>query len=140
MLPGQIADTLRDAYHGGDVDVTDTDGIRARQAREQERADYGKKYEGKAFEGVTDAMRLYEADGSHLVLPGIADTIEGKPFALRPHQKSAVWRIIQKGNTLVAHAVGAGKTYEMIAAGMMECNFSKITNISILLVNSLFLL
>ena len=43
MLPGQIADTLRDAYHGGDVDVTDTDAIRARQAREQERADYGKK-------------------------------------------------------------------------------------------------
>lgn len=56
MLPGQIADTLRDAYHGGDVDVTDTDAIRARQAREQERADYGKKYDGKAFEGVTDAM------------------------------------------------------------------------------------
>ena len=56
MLPGQIADTLRDAYHGGDVNVTDTDAIRARQAREQERADYGKKYDGKAFEGVTDAM------------------------------------------------------------------------------------
>jgi hypothetical protein len=56
MLPSQIADTLKDAYHGGDVDVTDTDAIRARQAREQDRADYGKKYEGKAFEGVTDAM------------------------------------------------------------------------------------
>ncbi len=72
----------------------------------------------RIYNDTYNAMRLYEADGSHLVLPGIADTIEGKPFALRPHQKSAVWRIIQKGNTLVAHAVGAGKTYEMIAAGM----------------------
>ena len=37
---------------------------------------------------------------------------------LLPHQKAAVWRIMSSGNTLLAHAVGAGKTYEMAAAGM----------------------
>jgi hypothetical protein len=37
---------------------------------------------------------------------------------LRPHQKDAVWRIIQSKNTLLAHAVGAGKTYTMVAAAI----------------------
>ena len=52
-------------------------------------------------------------DGSHLTLPGISSDI-----ALYAHQLNAVWRIIQSGNTLLAHVVGAGKTYVMIAAGM----------------------
>ena len=39
-------------------------------------------------------------------------------FELRPHQKNAVARIIYGGNTLLAHAVGAGKTYECIAGAM----------------------
>jgi len=57
-------------------------------------------------------------DGSHLALPGIADYLEGKPFELRPHQKDAVWRIVKTGNTLLAHEVGAGKTFVMSAAVM----------------------
>lgn len=52
-------------------------------------------------------------DGSHLTLPGVS-----LRFKLMPHQKNAIWRIIQDGNTYIAHAVGAGKTYEMVAAGM----------------------
>ena len=52
-------------------------------------------------------------DGSHLELPGSSNIIE-----LRPHQKDAVWRTIQNGNTLYAHEVGAGKTFTSIAAGM----------------------
>lgn len=52
-------------------------------------------------------------DGSHLTLPGIATK-----YKLHPHQKRAIWRMIQTGNTYLAHAVGAGKTLEMIAAGM----------------------
>ncbi|GAB4427924.1 MAG: hypothetical protein Kow0031_08050 [Anaerolineae bacterium] len=53
-------------------------------------------------------------DGSHLNLPGTAADI-----AMRPHQKDAIWRIVQGGeNTLLAHQVGAGKTFTMIAAGM----------------------
>lgn len=54
-------------------------------------------------------------DGSHLTLPGVSALIQ-----LRPHQKRAVWRVIQQGDSYLAHAVGAGKTMEMIAAGMEE--------------------
>lgn len=64
-------------------------------------------------------------DGSHLALPGLATTIidgDGDiiPFDLRPHQKDAVWRVVQSGNTLLDHVVGAGKTFTMIAAGMEQ--------------------
>jgi N12 class adenine-specific DNA methylase len=52
-------------------------------------------------------------DGSHLDFPGMNQTID-----LRPHQKDAIWRIMSSGNTLLAHCVGAGKTFEMAAAGM----------------------
>ncbi len=62
-------------------------------------------------------------DGSHLTLPGLATQITDSsgnliPFELRPHQKSAVWRMVQNGNTLLDHVVGAGKTFTMIAGGM----------------------
>jgi N12 class adenine-specific DNA methylase len=64
-------------------------------------------------------------DGSHLTLPGLATSIakaDGTvvPFSLRPHQKNAVWRAVQSGNTLFAHVVGAGKTFTMIAAAMEQ--------------------
>ena len=52
-------------------------------------------------------------DGSHLDYPGMNQTIR-----LRPHQDAAVWRAMSSGNTLLAHCVGAGKTYTMAAAGM----------------------
>lgn len=58
-------------------------------------------------------MVLREYDGSHLTFPWINPEI-----TLRPHQKDAVWRMLTSGNTLVAHCVGAGKTWEMQAAGM----------------------
>ena len=52
-------------------------------------------------------------DGSHLDFPGMNQTI-----SLRQHQKDAIWRGMSSGNTLLAHAVGAGKTYTMAATGM----------------------
>jgi N12 class adenine-specific DNA methylase len=52
-------------------------------------------------------------DGSHLDFPGMNQTIH-----LRPHQNDAVWRGMSSGNTLLAHAVGAGKTFTMAATGM----------------------
>jgi len=58
-------------------------------------------------------IRLRQYDGSHLTFPGMSPNIK-----LRKHQVDAIARIIYGGNTLLAHAVGAGKTYEMIAAGM----------------------
>lgn len=53
-------------------------------------------------------------DGSHLTLPGLGVDMP----ALRPHQKNVIWRIMQGGNVLMWHIVGAGKTYPMIGAGM----------------------
>jgi len=58
-------------------------------------------------------IRIRTFDGNHLTLPGANPLIQ-----LRPHQKAAVWRILQTPNTLLAHVVGAGKTYTMVAAGM----------------------
>ena len=52
-------------------------------------------------------------DGSHLDFPGMNQTI-----TLQPHQKDAVWRGMSGGNTLLAHVVGAGKTFTMAATGM----------------------
>ena len=52
-------------------------------------------------------------DGSHLDFPGMNRTI-----TLNPHQKDAIWRGMSSGNTLLAHAVGAGKTFTMAATGM----------------------
>ena len=52
-------------------------------------------------------------DGSHLDFPGMNEAL-----SLRPHQKDAVWRGMSSGNTLLAHVVGAGKTFTMAATGM----------------------
>ncbi len=57
--------------------------------------------------------RLRTFNGDHLTLPGASPAIN-----LRSHQKAAVWRILQTPNTLLAHVVGAGKTYVMVAAAM----------------------
>ncbi|WP_203234341.1 LPD38 domain-containing protein [Burkholderia mayonis] len=54
-------------------------------------------------------------DGSHLTLPGVS-----LRFDLRENQKRAIWRGIQEGDMYLAHAVGAGKTFTMIATGMEE--------------------
>ena len=52
-------------------------------------------------------------DGSHLDFPGMNQNIK-----LRPHQDDAVWRGMSSGNTLLAHTVGAGKTFTMAATGI----------------------
>lgn len=57
------------------------------------------------------ALRQY--DGAHLTLPG-----SNPGVVLRPHQKDAIWRILQTGNTLLGHQVGTGKTFTMIGAAM----------------------
>ena len=54
-------------------------------------------------------------DGSHLSLPGVS-----LRFKLHPHQLRSIWRQIQTGDTYLAHAVGAGKTIEMIAGAMEQ--------------------
>jgi N12 class adenine-specific DNA methylase len=63
-------------------------------------------------------LRLRKFDGSHLTLPGMARELL-RDRDLGQHQKDAVWRILQSGSTLLAHVVGAGKTWTM-AASVME--------------------
>ena len=60
-----------------------------------------------------NSTRPREYDGNHLVFPGMNPEI-----TLRPHQANAIARILYGGNTLLAHVVGAGKTFEMTAAAM----------------------
>ena len=60
-----------------------------------------------------NSIRLREYDGSHLPFDGINPEIK-----LRPHQKDAIARGLFGGNTLLAHEVGAGKTFEMIGIAM----------------------
>ena len=67
----------------------------------------------KLYNEQFNCMREREFDGSHLTFDGMNPNIE-----LREHQKNAVARVLYGGNALLAHAVGAGKTYEMIASAM----------------------
>ena len=60
-----------------------------------------------------NGIRPREYDGSHIVFSGMNPEI-----TLREHQKSAIAHVLYGGNTLLAHEVGAGKTFEMVAAAM----------------------
>ncbi len=60
-----------------------------------------------------NCVRLRTFNGDHLALPGASSAVD-----LRGHQKAGVWRILQTPNTLLAHVVGAGKTYTMVAAAL----------------------
>ncbi|WP_334304323.1 SNF2-related protein [Eisenbergiella porci] len=60
-----------------------------------------------------NSTRPREYDGSHIVFSGMNPEIQ-----LREHQKNAIAHVLYGGNTLLAHEVGAGKTFEMVAAAM----------------------
>ncbi|NSC26696.1 DEAD/DEAH box helicase family protein [[Eubacterium] rectale] len=78
---------------------------------EPERRQKYVEYYNETFNNI----RLREYDGSHLQFPGMNPAI-----VLKPHQKNAVARILLGGNTLLAHCVGAGKSFEMMAACMEQ--------------------
>lgn len=67
----------------------------------------------KIYNEKFNSLRPREYDGSHLVFSGMNPEIQ-----LREHQRNAIAHIIYGGNTLLAHCVGAGKTFEMVAAAM----------------------
>ena len=67
----------------------------------------------KLYNEKFNSIRPREYDGSHIVFSGMNPEI-----TLREHQRNAVAHILYGGNTLLAHAVGAGKTFEMVAAAM----------------------
>jgi N12 class adenine-specific DNA methylase/SAM-dependent methyltransferase len=67
----------------------------------------------RTYNDTYNSLRPRQFDGSHLVFPGLSQGI-----TLRPHQTNAIWRGMCGGNTLLAHCVGAGKTFTMAATGM----------------------
>jgi N12 class adenine-specific DNA methylase len=67
----------------------------------------------RLYNDIYNNLRPRLFDGSHLDFPGMNQNIK-----LRPHQDDAVWRGMSSGNTLLAHVVGAGKTFTMAATGM----------------------
>ncbi len=72
----------------------------------------------KLYNEKFNSIRPREYDGSHIAFNGMNPEIE-----LREHQRNAVAHILYGGNTLLAHAVGAGKTFEMTAAAMEAKRF-----------------
>jgi N12 class adenine-specific DNA methylase len=102
------------------VNATETEGARDKQEKIKERFkawlwedDQRRERLCRLYNEQFNSDRLRVFNGSHLTLPA-----SSRQVALRPHQKDAVWRIIQSKNTLLAHAVGAGKTYTMVAAAI----------------------
>ena len=75
--------------------------------KDPERRNHLVRYYNDTFNSV----RPREYDGSHITFGGISPEI-----TLRPHQVNAIAHILYGGNTLLAHKVGAGKTFEMVAA------------------------
>jgi N12 class adenine-specific DNA methylase/SAM-dependent methyltransferase len=67
----------------------------------------------RVYNDTYNNLRPRLFDGSHLDFPGMSQAV-----TLRQHQKDAVWRGMSSGNTLLAHAVGAGKSYLMAATAM----------------------
>ncbi|HEX9001627.1 MAG TPA: SNF2-related protein, partial [Blastocatellia bacterium] len=117
-----ITDEVK-APDGGTRRVVNDNETIAAQAKQleikQKFAEWVWKDEGRAatliriYNERFNAFRKREFDGSHLVLPGMSADI-----TLYQHQKNSIWRCLQDRATLLAHCVGAGKTFTMIAAAM----------------------
>jgi N12 class adenine-specific DNA methylase len=118
--PATVYDTLED----GTRVVNPAETIAAREKQEAidarfaewlwsdgDRADRLARVYNRTF----NATVLARYDGSHLTLPGLSAA-----FTPHPHQRDAVWRIVSTGDTLLAHAVGAGKTATMVMAAMEQ--------------------
>ncbi len=75
-------------------------------------------------------IRHRQYDGSRLALPGISPLVQ-----LRPHQLDAVMRIRSGNNTLLAHCVGAGKTYTMIAGAMEQIRLGLANKVALVVPN-----
>ncbi|MDE7371115.1 MAG: hypothetical protein K2N07_05130, partial [Desulfovibrio sp.] len=84
MIPGDVADTIRDAWAGGDIDVTDKADIERRAQKEREREAYFRKYQGKTFEGIPEAMGSMGYSGGTMLATlgaGAAGTAVAGPVA-----------------------------------------------------------
>ncbi|NUM81447.1 DEAD/DEAH box helicase family protein, partial [bacterium] len=102
------------------VNAQATEAAREKQERIKERfkewiwSDDGRRDRlCRLYNDTFNHTRVRTFNGDHLTLPGASGAIE-----LHGHQKAGVWRILQTPNTLLAHVVGAGKTFTMVAAAM----------------------
>lgn len=102
------------------VNAQATEAAREKQERIKERfkewiwSDDGRRERlCRLYNDTFNHTRVRTFNGDHLTLPGASGAIQ-----LHGHQKAGVWRILQTPNTLLAHVVGAGKTYTMVAAAM----------------------
>jgi N12 class adenine-specific DNA methylase len=103
--------------------ILNADATTAAQAAQEKIRQQFQKWSARS-DWKPELQRLYndaynnlaqvEYDGSHLTFPGMNPSI-----TLKAHQLNAVWRVLQEGRALLAHEVGAGKTFEM-AASIME--------------------
>ena len=118
----RIFDMVRDA-EGMEHPVLNQQETQAAQAKQQQIEEAFKEWIWQDQTRRQQMVRLYnerfnstrprEYDGSHILFHGMNPEI-----VLRPHQRNAVAHILYGGNTLLGHVVGAGKTYEMVAAAM----------------------
>jgi hypothetical protein len=102
------------------VNAQSTEAAREKQERIKERFkewvwsdDSRRERLCRLYNDTFNHTRVRTFNGDHLTLPGASGAIQ-----LHAHQKAGVWRILQTPNTLLAHVVGAGKTYTMVAAAM----------------------
>ena len=102
------------------VNAQSTEAAREKQERIKERFkewvwsdDSRRERLCRLYNDTFNHTRVRTFNGDHLTLPGASGAIQ-----LHSHQKAGVWRILQTPNTLLAHVVGAGKTYTMVAAAM----------------------
>lgn len=112
-----VYDTIKDKPV---VNAQDTEAAREKQERIKERFkgwvwsdDSRRDRLCRLYNDTFNHTRLRTFNGDHLTLPGASGVIQ-----LHGHQKAGVWRILQTPNTLLAHVVGAGKTFTMVAAAM----------------------
>lgn len=118
----RIFDTVREA-DGSERRVLNPQETQAAQGKQQQIEDAFKEWIWKDQNRRQALVKLYnekfnstrprEYDGSHIQFHGMNPEI-----TLRPHQRNAIAHILYGHNTLLGHVVGAGKTYEMVAAAM----------------------
>ena len=118
--------TVYDALEDGTRVVNQTETITAREAQQKlkdrfatwiwEDAERTERL-ARLYNDTFNNLRLRTYDGSHLMFPGM-NRVGLRNNDLDPHQKNAVWRMLQNKNTLIGHCVGAGKTNEITAACM----------------------
>lgn len=114
--------TVKDKLPDDKTVVNEKETLAAREKQQKMQDEFRKwlwenpqraEFLARVYNDEFNAVRLREFDGSHLTLPG-----QNPAITLKKHQKDVIWRALQSGNTLLAHVVGAGKTFEMIGIAM----------------------